>query len=171
MIFNRSHYEDVLAVRVHKLVPRSIWSKRYDLINGFEKMLSENGTCILKFYLHISPEEQLERFKQRLDDPARQWKISESDYTERELWPKYIDAYEEAIERTSTKYAPWYIIPSNHKWFRNLAISRIVADNMDEMGLKMPKPRVDLADIRRKYYAAAREADGEKKKSKGGRGH
>jgi polyphosphate kinase 2 (PPK2 family) len=171
VIFNRSHYEDVLAVRVHKLVPRSIWSKRYDLINGFEKMLSENGTCILKFYLHISPEEQLERFKQRLDEPARQWKISESDYTERELWPKYIDAYEEAIERTSTKYAPWYIIPSNHKWFRNLAISRIVADNMDEMGLKMPKPRVDLADIRRKYYAAAREADGEKKKSKGGRGH
>lgn len=171
VIFNRSHYEDVLAVRVHKLVPRSIWSKRYDLINGFEKMLSENGTCILKFYLHISPEEQLERFKQRLDEPARQWKISESDYTERELWPKYIDAYEEAIERTSTKYAPWYVIPSNHKWFRNLAISRIVADNMDEMGLKMPKPRVDLADIRRKYYAAAREADGEKKKSKGGQGH
>jgi PPK2 family polyphosphate:nucleotide phosphotransferase len=162
VIFNRSHYEDVLAVRVHKLVPRSVWSKRYDLINSFEKMLSENGTCILKFYLHISPEEQLARFKQRLDDPARQWKISESDYAERELWPKYMEAYEEAIERTSTKHAPWYIIPSNHKWFRNLAISRIVADNMDEMGLKMPKPRVDLANIRREFHAATREAGGKK---------
>lgn len=164
VIFNRSHYEDVLAVRVHKLVPRAIWSKRYDLINGFERMLSENGTCILKFYLHISPDEQLERFKQRLDDPARQWKISDSDYSERELWPKYLEAYEEAIERTTTKHAPWYVIPSNHKWFRNLAISRIVADAMDEMGLKMPKPRVDLADVRTKFHAAKREADGRKKK-------
>jgi PPK2 family polyphosphate:nucleotide phosphotransferase len=159
VIFNRSHYEDVLVVRVHKLVPRAVWSKRYDLINSFEKMLSENGTRILKFYLHISPGEQLVRFKQRLDDPARQWKISDSDYSERELWPKYIDAYEEAIERTSTKHAPWYVIPSNHKWFRNLAISQIVADAMDEMGLKLPKPRVDLAQIRRKYHAAEREAN------------
>jgi PPK2 family polyphosphate:nucleotide phosphotransferase len=163
VIFNRSHYEDVLAVRVHKLVPREVWSKRYDLINGFEKMLCENGTCILKFYLHISPEEQLGRFKQRLDDPARQWKISDSDYSERKLWPKYVAAYEEAIERTSTKYAPWYVIPANHKWFRNLAISRIVADSMEEMDLKPPKPHVDLADIRRKFHAAKREADGQKK--------
>ena len=163
-IFNRSHYEDVLAVRVHKLVPRSIWSERYELINGFERMLSENGTRILKFYLHISPDEQLERFKQRLDDPARQWKISDSDYSERELWSEYLKAYEEAIERTSTKYAPWYVIPSNHKWFRNLAISRIVADTMEDMGLKLPKPRVDLAEIRRKFHAAKREADGHKKK-------
>jgi len=160
VIYNRSHYEDVLVVRVHKLVPRAVWSKRYDLINGFERMLSENGTRILKFYLHISPDEQLERFKQRLDDPARQWKISDSDYSERTLWPKYMKAYEEAIERTSTKYAPWYVIPSNHKWFRNLAISRIVADTMDQMGLKVPKPSVDLAAIRRKYHAAKRRADG-----------
>lgn len=163
-IFNRSHYEDVLAVRVHKLLPREIWSKRYDLINSFEKMLSENGTHILKFYLHISPDQQLARFKQRLDDPARQWKISDSDYSERELWPKYVEAYEEAIERTSTKHAPWYVIPANHKWFRNLAISRIIADSMDEMDLKLPKPRVDLGDIRRKFHAAEREADGRKKK-------
>lgn len=162
VIYNRSHYEDVLAVRVHKLVPRAVWSKRYDLINGFERMLSENGTRILKFYLHISPDEQLERFKQRLDDPARQWKISDSDYSERALWPKYMKAYEEAIERTSTKYAPWYVIPSNHKWFRNLAISRIVADSMDQMGLKVPKPSVDIAAIRRKYHAAKRKADGDK---------
>jgi len=163
VIFNRSHYEDVLAARVHKLVPRSVWSKRYDLINGFEKMLSENGTCVLKFYLHISPDEQLDRFKQRLDDPARQWKISDSDYSERKLWPKYIEAFEEALERTSTKYAPWYVIPSNHKWFRNLAISQIVADAMDGMHLKLPKPSVDLAEIRRKYHAAKRDAGGRQK--------
>jgi PPK2 family polyphosphate:nucleotide phosphotransferase len=163
VIYNRSHYEDVLVVRVHKLVPRSVWSERYDLINHFEKMLHENGTRILKFYLHIGPDEQLARFRQRLDDPARQWKISDSDYSERELWPKYIDAYEEAIARTSTKRAPWYVIPSNHKWFRNLAISQIVADAMGEMGLKLPKPRVDIAAIRRKYHAAKREADGKKR--------
>jgi PPK2 family polyphosphate:nucleotide phosphotransferase len=159
VIYNRSHYEDVLVVRVHNLVPRSIWSKRYELINDFEKMLAENGTRILKFCLHISPDEQLARFKQRLEDPARQWKISESDYSERELWPKYIEAYEEAIERTSTERAPWYVIPANHKWFRNLAISQIVADTMEDMGLKLPSPRVDLAEIRRRYHAAEREAD------------
>src|SRR5216683_6210620 len=154
MIFNRSYYEDVLVVRVHKLVPHSVWSKRYDLINDFERMLAQNGTRILKFYLHISPEEQLERFKQRLDDPSRNWKISDSDYSERELWPKYMEAYEDALERTSTKRAPWYVIPANHKWFRNLAISQIVADTMDEMGLKLPSPHVDLAAIRRKFHAA-----------------
>jgi PPK2 family polyphosphate:nucleotide phosphotransferase len=156
VIFNRSHYEDVLVVRVHKLVPREIWSKRYELINDFEKMLVANGTRILKFYLHISPDEQLKRFKQRLDDPARQWKISESDYADRELWPKYIEAYEEAIERTSTRIAPWFVIPADHKWFRNLAISQIVADTMDDMGLKLPPPRVDLAEIRKKYHTATK---------------
>src|SRR5262249_39927160 len=137
VIYNRSHYEDVSVVRVHKLVPRSVWSKRYDLINGFEKTLVENGTRIVKFYLHISPEEQLARFKQRLDDPTRQWKISESDYTEREFWPKYVEAYEDALAATSTKRAPWYVIPANHKWFRDLAVASIVVDTMDEMGLKL----------------------------------
>src|SRR5262245_855797 len=160
-IFNRSHYEDVLVVRVHKLVPESVWSKRYDLINDFEKNLSLNGTTILKFFLHISPEEQLERFKDRLDDPSRHWKISESDYSERELWSKYVDAFEDVMALTSTKRAPWYIIPSNHKWFRNLAVSQIIADTMDEMGLKLPPPRVDIADIRRKYHAAERAQDGD----------
>ena len=159
-VFNRSHYEDVLVVRVHKLVPHSVWSKRYELINDFETMLSRNGTTILKFFLHISPQEQLARFKQRLDDPSRHWKISESDYSERELWPQYVDAYEDAMKLTSSKHAPWYIIPSNHKWFRNLAVSQIIADTMDDMGLKLPPTRVDLADIRRKYHAAQREADG-----------
>lgn len=158
VIFNRSHYEDVLVVRVHKLAPRSVWSKYYDLINDFEKLLERSGTRILKFYLHISPDEQLERFKQRLDDPARRWKISESDYSERELWPQYVEAYEDALALTSTQRAPWYVIPSNHKWFRNLAVSQIVADTMDEMGLKLPPTRVDIAEIRRKYHSAAERA-------------
>jgi PPK2 family polyphosphate:nucleotide phosphotransferase len=157
VIFNRSYYEDVLVVRVHKLVPESVWSKRYKLINDFEKMLSQNGTTILKFFLHISPEEQLSRFKQRLDDPSRNWKISESDYSERELWPQYMGAYEKAIALTSTKRAPWYIIPANQKWFRNLAVSQIIADAMDEMGLQVPATQVDIAEIRRKYHAAERE--------------
>ena len=154
VIFNRSHYEDVLVARVHKLVAKAVWSKRFDLIDGFEKLLYRNGTRILKFYLHISPEEQLERFKQRLDDPLRHWKISESDYSERELWPKYVSAYEEALSLTSTDYAPWFIIPSNHKWFRNLAISQIVVDALDGMKLKLPPARADIAEIRAKYHAA-----------------
>jgi PPK2 family polyphosphate:nucleotide phosphotransferase len=163
VIFNRSHYEDVLVVRVHKLAPHSVWSKRYELINDFETMLTRNNTTILKFYLHISPEEQLVRFKQRLDDSSRRWKISESDYTERELWPKYVEAYEDAIAFTSTKRAPWYIIPSDHKWFRNLAVSQIIADTMAEMGLKLPPTHVDIAAIRRKFHTAEREEKGRTK--------
>ncbi len=169
-IFNRSHYEDVLVVRVHELVPRAVWSKRYDLINDFEKMLVQNRTRILKFYLHISPQEQLARFEQRLDDPARHWKISESDYSERQLWPKYIEAYEDALALTSTKHAPWYVIPSNHKWFRDLAASEIIADTMEEMGLKLPPTRVNIADIRRKYHAAVRAQTAKRSKSGGKRG-
>ena len=164
MIFNRSYYEDVLVVRVHKLVPHSVWSKRYDVINDFERMLSLSGTTIVKFFLHISPEEQLSRFKQRLDDPARHWKISESDYSERELWSEYVDAYEDVMALTSTKHAPWYIIPANHKWFRNLAVSQIIADTIDEMGLAMPSPHVDIAEMRRKYHAAERDEQGRKKR-------
>jgi PPK2 family polyphosphate:nucleotide phosphotransferase len=153
-VFNRSHYEDVLIVRVHNLVPRTVWSKRYALINDFERMLADNRTRILKFCLHISPDEQLARFKRRLDDPMRHWKISDSDYSERALWPNYVEAYEDALSLTSTEWAPWFVIPANHKWFRNLAISHIVADAMDGMGLQVPPPSVDLAEIRRKYHAA-----------------
>ena len=138
----------------------SVWAKRYDQINDFETTLMQDDTTILKFFLHISPEEQLSRFKQRLDDPSRYWKISESDYSERELWPKYVEAYEDAMALTSTKRAPWYIIPANHKWFRNLAVSQIIADTMDEMGLKLPPTHVDIVDIRRKYHAAEREEEG-----------
>jgi PPK2 family polyphosphate:nucleotide phosphotransferase len=169
VIFNRSYYEDVLVVRVHKLVPQSVWSKRYDLINDFEKLLTENGTRILKFYLHISPQEQLARFAQRLDDPARNWKISESDYSERKLWPEYVAAYEDAMALTSTKHAPWFVIPANHKWFRDLTISQIIADTMEDMGLKLPPPQVNIADIRRKYHAAVRDAEKDGKEGKDGK--
>jgi PPK2 family polyphosphate:nucleotide phosphotransferase len=156
-VFNRSHYEDVLVVRVHKLVPKKIWLQRFDLINDFEKMLADHGTTIIKLFLYISPEEQLERFKQRLEDPHRQWKISDSDYKEREFWGQYLQAYEDMLEKCSTKYAPWYVIPSNHKWFRNLAVSHIIADTLDDLGMKMPKPTVDLDLIRQQYHAAVSE--------------
>jgi len=160
VIFNRSHYEDVLVTRVHKLIDKSTWSQRYELINDFEKMLTLGGTVILKFFLHISPTEQLARFKERLDDPRRNWKISDSDYAERELWDGYMKAYEDAIDHTSTDHAPWYVIPSDAKWFRNLAISQIVADALVRMDLKVPRARVDLEEIRRKYHAAESELAG-----------
>ncbi len=154
-VFNRSHYEDVLVVRVHNLVPKPVWSERYKLINDFEKLLAEhNGTTILKFFLYISKEEQLERFKQRLDDPARQWKISDSDYTERNYWDDYIVAFEDALEKTSTKHAPWFVIPANHKWFRNLAISQIIVETLEGLKMKTPGPTVDIAAIRKLYHAA-----------------
>jgi PPK2 family polyphosphate:nucleotide phosphotransferase len=156
VLFNRSHYEDVLVVRVHGLVPRDVWQARYALINEFERNLVESGVHILKFYLHISEQEQLERFGQRLADPSRRWKISEADYSERKLWPDYVAAYEEALARTSTPHAPWFVIPSNHKWFRNLAVSRIVAETLEQAGMKLPQPTVDIDDIRRKYHAAVK---------------
>ncbi len=154
-VFNRSHYEDVLVVRVHELVPEEVWSKRYDAINGFERQLAENGTHILKFYLHISKDEQLARFKQRIEDPARHWKISESDYAERACWDDYRTAFEDALARCSTAHAPWFVIPANHKWFRNLAVSQIITETMAGLGMSFPKPTVDMADIRAKYHAAA----------------
>ncbi len=154
-VFNRSHYEDVLVVRVHDLAPKSVWSKRYDQINDFERLLADNGVAILKFFLLISPEEQLKRFGERLDDPMRQWKISDSDYAERAKWDDYIDAYEAMLEKCSTKHAPWYVIPSNHKWFRNLAVSEILAETLEDLHMKLPKPTVDLAKIRAEYHATS----------------
>jgi PPK2 family polyphosphate:nucleotide phosphotransferase len=167
-IFNRSHYEDVLVARVHKLVPKDVWSERYGLINDFEKLLRRhNNTHIIKFFLHISKEEQLARFKQRLDDPARNWKISESDYHEREFWDDYARAYEDVFAKTSKKDAPWYIIPSNHKWFRDLAVSQIVASSMEDMGMQMPKPQVDLEMIRKEYHQVAeKELHGKHKRKR-----
>jgi PPK2 family polyphosphate:nucleotide phosphotransferase len=157
-IFNRSHYEDVLVTRVHGDVDDDLARKRFDRIVEFEKNLSQAGTRILKFFLHISPDEQLRRFEQRLEDPKRWWKLSESDYTEREHWDEYVAAYEDALEHTSTSRAPWYVIPANHKWFRNLAVARIVADTLDEMDLQLPKPQVDVERIRERYHAAAARA-------------
>ena len=163
-IFNRSHYEGVLIERVHKLVDKATWTERYRNIRDFEALLAEKKTTTLKFFLHISKEEQLARFAQRLDDPTRNWKISEADYTERGFWDAYTEAYEDAITATSTDAAPWYVIPSDHKWFRNLAVSQILADTMADLGLAFPPPPVNLADIRRKYHAAVRQAkaDGNK---------
>src|SRR6266478_2108297 len=162
VIFNRSHYEDVLVARVHDLVPKKIWSQRYDEINDFEQLVAtENNTTILKFFLHISKDEQLARFKKRLDDPARQWKISDSDYKERDYWGDYTKALEDVLDKTSTEHAPWFIIPSNHKWFRDLAISQIIVRQMEDMDMQLPKPTVNLAEIRREYHQAE---DGENAK-------
>ena len=159
-IFNRSHYEDVLVVRVHQLVQASLWSKRYDLINDFERLLvTENNTTVLKFFLYISKNEQLARFKQRLDDPSRRWKISEADYKERTYWSHYIDAFEDMLHKTSTRYAPWFVIPSDHKWFRDLAISQIVTRTVEDLDMQWPEPAVDIAEIRRRYHDAEFEAE------------
>ncbi len=154
VIFNRSHYESVLIERVHGLVPKETWSTRYADINGFEHALTERGTRILKFFLHISKEEQLKRFKDRLDDPSKQWKISEADYEERTYWDAYQEAYEEALSRCSTEAAPWYAIPADYKWFRNLAVARIVVQELESLKMHYPKPGVDLDKIRAQYHAA-----------------
>jgi len=158
-IFNRSHYEDVLVARVHAIAPVNEWPKRYGMINDFERLLVEgNGTTILKFFLHISKEEQLARFKMRLDDPSRRWKISEADYTEREYWDQYTDAFEDMLCKTSTYHAPWFVIPANNKWFRNLAVSQIIARTLEDLDMKLPEPSVNIAHIRRQHHAAEAEA-------------
>ena len=155
-IFNRSHYEDVLVVRVHDLVPKKIWSKRYDHINAFERLLTDKGTVVLKFYLHIDRDEQLERFKKRMDNPRKNWKISDADYTERPHWKAYTEAFEDALSKCSTDLAPWFVVPSNRKWARNLVIADIVADTMKSLDMRFPRPEVDMAEIRRKYHEAER---------------
>jgi PPK2 family polyphosphate:nucleotide phosphotransferase len=154
-VFNRSHYEDVLIVRVHDLVAKDVWAGRYDQINRFEHNLSDSGTKIVKLFLHIDKQEQLRRFKARLDDPARQWKISDSDYSEREYWDAYQEAYEDAISKCSTERAPWYVIPANKKWFRNLAVSQILVETLESMDMRYPEPTVDLHQIRKLYHEAA----------------
>lgn len=154
-IFNRSHYEDVLVVRVHRQIDAEACWNRYGLINDFERLLvSENRTTVLKFLLHISKEEQLARFKQRLDDPSRRWKISESDYKERQYWDQYIQAFEDMLRKTSTRHAPWYVIPSNNRWYRDLVISQIVVRTLENLGMRAPEPAVDVARLRCQYHAA-----------------
>jgi PPK2 family polyphosphate:nucleotide phosphotransferase len=142
-IFNRSHYEDVLVVRVHELVPKGVWSKRYDQINAFEEVLAESGTTILKFFLYIDREEQKRRFQERIDNPDKRWKFRLGDLDERKRWDSYVAAYEEALSRCSTDRAPWYVVPSNHKWFRNLAVAAILADTLAGLDPQYP-PGEDL---------------------------
>jgi PPK2 family polyphosphate:nucleotide phosphotransferase len=146
-IFNRSHYEDVLVVRVKGLAAHDVWQGRYAQINHFEKMLSENGTVIVKFYLNIDKDEQKKRFQERIRDPQRNWKLSPDDFSERKRWDDYMRAYEDALTRCSTKVTPWYIIPSNHKWVRNLAISSILVETLEDLNLKFPQPAFDLSTI------------------------
>lgn len=145
-VFNRSHYEDVLVVRVENMVPEGVWRPRYDFINQFEKLLYDTGTTILKFYLHISKEEQKKRFQERLDDPAKNWKFSHEDVEKRKQWELYMTAYEEMLSRCSTSYVPWYVIPANQNWYRNLTIARILVETLREMNPQYPQGE-DLRDV------------------------
>ena len=146
-IFNRSHYEDVLIVRVHDLVPESVWRGRYHHINHFEALLHGAGTRVIKLFLQISREEQAERLRARLADPTKRWKFNSADLAERARWDAYRAAYEEAIGQTSTEHAPWYVIPADRKWFRNWAVSRIVIETLEAMDPRYPEPAADLDDI------------------------
>lgn len=140
VIFNRSHYEDVLVVRVHNLAPQSIWEKRFNQINQFERQLAREGTTIVKFFLHIDLEEQKQRLLDRIQDPTKQWKFNPGDLDERKLWPQYMQAYEDVLNKTSTSWAPWYIIPANRNWYRNLMVSSILVETLQKMKLSYPKP-------------------------------
>ncbi len=151
-IFNRSHYEDVLVTRVHGWVDEQTCRHRYRQINDFEALLANNNTVILKFFLHISPEEQLKRFKKRLADPDRWWKISEADYQERHYWQDYQLAYQEVLQHCNQTEAPWFVVPADRKWFRNLVIARIVVETLEGLDMTLPEPKVDIAEIKRKYH-------------------
>jgi PPK2 family polyphosphate:nucleotide phosphotransferase len=142
-VFNRSHYEDVLVVRVHNYVPESVWRPRFEQINQFEKLLTDTGTTILKFYLHISKDEQAKRFQERLDDPNKHWKFDAEDLEKRKFWDDYTVAFEEAISQCSTEYAPWYVIPANQNWYRNWAITRTIVETLREMNPQYPVSNLD----------------------------
>jgi PPK2 family polyphosphate:nucleotide phosphotransferase len=147
-VFNRSHYEDVLAVRVLGLQPKSVWKKRFAQINDFERMLAENRVIILKFFLHISREEQGERLRQRLKDPSKNWKFSPDDLKARALWDQYQEAYEDAINQCNAKHARWRIVPSNNKWYRDLVVAQTVAEALDSLHMGWPKSLMDLTKVR-----------------------
>jgi PPK2 family polyphosphate:nucleotide phosphotransferase len=146
-IFNRSHYEDVLVVRVHDLVPRKVWKDRYAQMNQFEKILVENGTLILKFFLHISKAEQKSRLQARLRDPTRYWKFSLSDIEERQYWSQYRKAYEAVLTRCSTEWAPWHLVPANHKWYRNFVVAETIVQTLRNEKMEYPAARVDVSKI------------------------
>jgi PPK2 family polyphosphate:nucleotide phosphotransferase len=146
-VFNRSHYEDVLIVRVNNLVPKPVWKARYDYINQFEHLLTSNGTRILKFYLHISKDEQKERLMSRLANPKKQWKFSMGDLPVREQWDEYMQAYEALLQRCNTDYAPWHIIPANHKWYRDLIVAKTIVDTLEDMNPRFPLPEEGLDKV------------------------
>jgi polyphosphate kinase 2 (PPK2 family) len=147
-IFNRSHYEDVLVVRVHGKISKKEVSRRFDEINSFEEMLARNNVVVLKFFLHISKDEQKKRLQERLEDPAKYWKVSPSDIKERQYWDSYIKAYEDVFRHCSTRRAPWYIIPANKKWYRNVVISQVLVDTLAQLKLKYPKPQFDISGLK-----------------------
>lgn len=146
-VFNRSHYEDVIAVKVKNLAPKAIWEKRFDHIVNFERMLTDEGTTILKFFLHISREEQRRRLQARLQNPEKHWKFNPEDIADRRLWPQFSDAYEEVLSRTSTAEAPWFVVPANRKWYRNAVLSSIVTETLGKLELKYPSPTWDLSKV------------------------
>jgi PPK2 family polyphosphate:nucleotide phosphotransferase len=146
-IFNRSHYEDIIEVRVHNTIPTSIWSQRYRQINDFEQYLSENSIKIIKLFLHIGRDEQKKRLESRLKDPKKRWKITEKDIQELKHWDEYLKAYEDVLNRCSLSWAPWYIIPSNFKWFRNIVVATIIVHALESMNLSFPKPKVDISKM------------------------
>ena len=147
VIFNRSHYEDVLVARVHHLVPHKVWAKRFDAINAFEHELADEGNTVLKFYLHISREEQARRLVDRIQDPTKRWKLNAADFHERRYWADYLKAYEDALKRTNTAWAPWYLLPADHKWLRNIAISSILVEQLRGMKLHYPEPKVPVDSL------------------------
>ena len=146
-IFNRSHYEDVLVVRVNKLQPKSVWEKRYGHIRDFERLLADEGTTILKFFLHIDPDEQKERLQARLDDPEKNWKFDAHDLEQRKHWKEYMRAFRDAIVETDRSHAPWYVIPANRKWYRDYAILGVIVDTLEKLDLKYPKADFDATNI------------------------
>lgn len=147
VIFNRSHYEDVLVVRVHSLVPENVWSRRYDHINSFERLLADEGTTIRKFFLYISRQEQKERLQDRLDQPDKHWKFSKADLAERARWDEYLAAFETVLAKTSTGWAPWHVVPADRKWYRNLVISRVLVDTLEGLGMRYPPPEEGLDEV------------------------
>jgi PPK2 family polyphosphate:nucleotide phosphotransferase len=146
-IFNRSHYEDVVAARVRQLVPAAVWRRRFAEIRNFERLLTDNGTIVLKFFLHIDPDEQKRRLRKRLDDPKRRWKFQLSDLADRKLWPEFMAAYEDALRETSAPYAPWYVVPANHKWYRDLVVATVLVSALAALKLRHPEPADDLAGL------------------------
>ena len=146
-IFNRSHYEDVLVVRVHGLVPEARWKKRYDHIRAFEQLLVDEGTTVVKFLLHISKDEQRKRQQERIDDPEKRWKFSAADLAERAHWDAYMDAFEDMLRATSTKDAPWYVVPANRNWFRNLLVTSVLVDTLQGLGLRYPDPEPGIEGL------------------------